>query len=92
MSRFFVGQRVRVKWAHSPVGAPHVGREAVVTEIIELQFVGYGLDISPVEWADGRWLCWVGDQLEPILPEGAAPSEFATLADLLTSLDAPVHA
>lgn len=87
MSRFFVGQRVRVKFAHTPAGAPCVGREAVINDIIELKFVGYGLDISPIEWDGEMWRCWAADQLEPILPEGAAPSEFTTLADLLTSLE-----
>jgi len=49
--------------------------------------LGYGLDISPIEFhpRDG-WLTFAAEQLEPILPEGAQPSEFETLAELIDSL------
>lgn len=91
MNRFFVGQRVR--HVRTVSGRVPVGAEGVIREI--------GTVITWAGPADCRVL-WRGyehlfastatgfDQIEPILPEGAAPSEFTTLHDLLSSLEGVV--
>ena len=97
MARFFVGQRVRVRWARRH---GYVGREGRVTEVIgpwpdvvtkEVR-LGYGLDIAPIEFDGDGWLSFAEDQHEPILPEGHQPSEFTTLAELLDSIGTPLPA
>lgn len=90
MAKFFVGQRVRiVRVQRRP---EWLGAEARVTTIERgwrcidtgREFYGaVGLDLTD----GGRPVFAPTDWLEPILPEGAAPSEFTTLADLLASLE-----
>lgn len=91
MSRFFVGQRVRVKWC---MALPELGgRETRITgPMIEFfnAFTGRESEGYPVELHPNFYPA--PHQLEPILPEGAAPSEFTTLADLLSSLSIEVPA
>ena len=73
MSRFFVGQRVRIKWAKTELGRQNVGKAGVIISVREgvdvdtkLERAGYGLDIAP-EFYDGKcWLAWRSEQLEPI--------------------------
>jgi len=91
VSRFFVGQPVRVA---RNVGLQHpilnaiVGRESRVSgfthdrgdgHVVLLRDFGMGVLFHPAD-------------LEPILPEGAAPSEHKTLAELLNALDMAVPA
>jgi hypothetical protein len=72
MSRFFVGQKVRVSWARTEEYKWVVGREARITEIWEDFYVGrtgYGLDILPISLSkvNGLLSAFADDQLEPIL-------------------------
>lgn len=101
MAKFFVGQRVRVKWVLTAKNASLVGAEThIVTAIPLIRWTdgyegsGYVLHCKKEERkfdpSKNKILCegiWRESQLEPILPEGAAPSEFTTLADLLASLE-----
>lgn len=86
MSRFFVGQRVRLVKSFS-------GNDGLEGRIRTLSVVpaDAGWFDCYVDWADGSrdgpsgyaTSFW---QIEPILPEGHQPSEFTTLTDLLDSL------
>lgn len=99
MAKFFVGQRVRIKYS---IGWPELAGT-------EGRIVPPPTEMPAFENPHGReWACapdaWGGvpyqspmpgfnwfapneDQLEPILPEGHQPSEFTTLHDLLASLE-----
>lgn len=89
MSKFFVGQRVRIvgrDW-HGPADLHPAGKEG--------RIVGKGRG-SPrtgiaYEWEldvpGYSWFLADSDDLEPVLPEGHQPSEFTTLHDLLASLE-----
>lgn len=98
MSRFFVGQRVRILWS---LGWPELaGQEGRIvarspTPGIERRSEWlvapdcWGTFIAPVRApSGGKRFGPCSDQLEPILPEGHAPSEFASLRDLLDALEA----
>lgn len=97
MSRFYVGQRVRILW--SKAWPELSGQQGMVvgtdpgnclSERSEYRVApdSWGSDYAPCIAQDGAVrFAPGGDQLEPILPEGAAPSEFETLADLLESLE-----
>ena len=68
MSKFRVGQRVRVKYAETIHGKRHVGKECVVTQVERLPswtWTAYGLDVSPIIHNGEAWLGWADDQLEP---------------------------
>lgn len=92
MSRFFVGQRVRVVHVTSYDRQDLLGIEGHIIEARKFYCgtVAFGLDVAPItpiiEGGQRYWLAWHPDQLEPILPEGAQPSEFETLAELIDSL------
>lgn len=104
MSAFFVGQRVRIVWS---AGWPELaGCEGRIVGFATLT-VGLNIGESAYSVAPDRWgspiaptigmnggiaFAALSDQLEPILPEGAAPGEFTTLADLLASLNVEVPA
>lgn len=96
MSRFFVGQRVRVKYVKNPCNSYLVGQEGRITEVQDFTnyggYVGYGLDIQPIS-LDGSqgWIAFSGDQLEPILPSGHQPSEY-TFDKLMDELRSGVAA
>jgi hypothetical protein len=84
---FFIGQRVRVTFAKFAAAHRFVGKETVITGPLDLRqnidgstWLGYSVDLSP-RFAPAP------EQLEPIIPDGAQPSEFTTLHDLLTSLE-----
>lgn len=87
MSKFFVGQRVRVDCPSSK----HHGAETVVTATSVRGRDKSGYDFTGVEvslpCSDPNWnLCvYETHELEPILPEGSAPSEF-TFQQLMDSL------
>lgn len=78
MSRFFVGQRVRVARLITPYVAEDeatLGKEGVVNETACTDMfdrIAVGVTIN----GDAEW-CFLPEELEPILPEGAAPSEFS---------------
>lgn len=81
MTRFFVGQRVRVKYVIDKANNGLVGAEGVVTELQDFTsvggYVGYGLDIAGIKFVPGLgWVAWSQEQLEPILPSGHQPSEY----------------
>lgn len=79
----FIGQMVRVSWVGSPENLFLVGMSGRITE--KREFDGeetiYGLDISRIETVLEKGqvfhIGFFSDQLEPILPEGAQPSEFS---------------
>lgn len=84
MSRFFVGQRVRVKWVvDTSRFAKFVGIETHITEMCRPFYSahqdrvtsGYGVAIDPY-FRPG------GDQLEPIQPSGHRAGDYS-LSDLL---------
>jgi hypothetical protein len=96
VSRFFVGQPVRI---NCPMSQQH-GKQTTVTalEMATPAFTGIEVDIPLRVPFDASLLAHVilasyprcvfeAHELEPILPEGAAPSEFANLRDLLDSLE-----
>jgi hypothetical protein len=94
MSRFFVGQRVRLARPLNPKNKGWEGRVVYVGAVATGQEIG-GFRMKPVRVCNCAVL-WdqsgfthpqCTDQLEPIQPEGSQPSEFTTLHDLLTSLE-----
>lgn len=97
MSRFFVGQRVRIKWSLNwPEIAGDEGRILGVSPdrgVEGLSDWEVSVDrwrgaIAPSPGMNGATkFCPSSGQLEPILPEGHQPSEFTTLQDLLASLE-----
>jgi hypothetical protein len=81
MSRFFVGQRVRVVANSSP-------RHGCEARILGRSFshhlrfgLGYYWDCNVDGWgerdSDGLGFAYADDQLEPIQPSGAAPSSYS---------------
>lgn len=98
MAKFFLGQRVRLARPHIAANNWWIGR----IESFNLTEKGTPCrDGSAVPFDCDCYVAWDHEsfsrpqgstQLEPILPEGAAPSEFETLADLLASLGAEVKA
>lgn len=89
MAKYSVGQRVRIKWAHKPANQHLVNMESHIVEVREhmtwigmtSEGAGYKLAVvTPV----GGW--WMQEQLEPIIPDGAKPSEFKDVNELLDSL------
>lgn len=90
MAKFFVGQRVRITKVERSENGHMVGREGHINKIMDLiPFLIHGLDIAPIFrelGIDGEhFIGWGTDQLEPILPEGSAPSDF-TFQQLMDSL------
>lgn len=89
MTKFFVGQMVRI--VRCSFHHHYLGREARITAIGE----------SAIDRSNGRLIhgtiqldfvvdgygraCATADQLEPILPEGSAPSEYS-FSELMDSL------
>lgn len=79
MAKFFVGQRVKVKSVGHPSLQFLLGAEAVVNEIGCDWYSEHGEEVDGVGVTiDGRddW-AFFPYQLEPILPEGAAPSIYS---------------
>ncbi|HED4877367.1 TPA: hypothetical protein R4K21_003186 [Stenotrophomonas maltophilia] len=92
MAKFFVGQRVRKVFTPNPKAPVKVGSEGVVSEI------GFRPKGSPLKGGgvlsedNDLWVRYgskvyseVSKYIEPILPEGSAPSEF-TFQQLMESL------
>lgn len=88
MATFFVGQRVRI--VHVKTDRHLIGREGRINEIrqmdnldgIKCNWVGYGLDIWPIQFYKGALCAWTSDQLEPILPSGHQPCDTEFKRDL----------
>ena len=96
MSKFFVGQRVRMARA---VKVSRNGKEGRIAEFYPQELPANGGVVNcAVDWDDGdsdlRYCGIEGntnlathtDQLEPILPSGHRASDFANVIDLLDSL------
>lgn len=92
MSRFFVGQRVRIVRCGNPENNHLVGKEATVVgkrEVTAYQ-LGYPLvgievridGLGEIRPYDGRRHAFRTSHLEPILPEGHKASEYS-LSELL---------
>lgn len=90
MTKFFVGQRVRCVYSAS--GAIPIGTEGHIHKIEETQMDNGGIAECLVVypgfpswfWDAGSWGCRFG-WIEPILPEGSAPSQYS-FSDLMDSL------
>lgn len=96
MSKFFIGQPVKVRYVTNIENSPLVGAEGRVTQIKSDELGDlYGLDIKPL-----TLVYWCGhdvlrgfdeDQLAPITPDGQQPSEY-TFSELMENLDCEVVA
>jgi hypothetical protein len=84
VSKFFVGQRVRVV---RNVGFPHplfdqlIGREGVVCDLSRQGSGGHHIGLRG--FGD---LIFHPDELEPILPDGHRAGDFTNVQDLIESL------
>lgn len=94
MAKYSVGQRVRIKYAVRSDNQHLVGKETHITDLKHVvwrddNFDGTGYKVAvvanplPTAW-------WREGQLEPIIPEGSAPSEFKDIHELLDSLQLEV--
>ena len=92
MSKFFVGQRVRIVGADTAIEC--IGREARVIGVLHVAhnrkigfWEGLPVEVDGIGHFNSRGWPYVlrPDYLEPILPEGSAPSEF-TFQQLMDSL------
>lgn len=79
MHTAFVGQRVRIKWLRTPQWEKLAGTEATITAVAEFPASEDhplpGHCRAACDMAGGVEGQFLFEQLEPILPEGAAPSE-----------------
>jgi hypothetical protein len=82
MSRFFVGQLVRVVGCTKEASRHFIGREGRVIELVTHEYWGDGaaVDIPGTNW-------FIDDHLVPSIPDGHRASEhtFHQLMDLLTA-------
>jgi len=93
MAKFFVGQRVQVKWVARPENLHITGKEGRIDLVLQTpDGARYGLDTHPIrhEIGDGGVFItygFVADQLEPILHEGQQPcgETYEQLMDRLRS-------
>lgn len=86
MSRFFVGQRVRLNWKRAESTSPvSAGSEGVVVLIGPFRAgdlipsgkrVPFNSDVL-VNWVSGNKTLAIYDQLTPILPDGHRPAELS---------------
>ncbi|HGM5043054.1 TPA: hypothetical protein ACKPZV_000210 [Stenotrophomonas maltophilia] len=84
MSKFFVGQRVRIVDCQVPGAMCHIGKEGRIVAECEVYEGNWDVDVALCE-DDGTRMSWAEEHLIPILPEGSAPSEF-TFQQLMDSL------
>ncbi len=81
MAKFFVGQRVRVKFVCRPENKVLVGLETVVADLCWMPTWDepiYGVREKPIVFDFGEgWVGFSPDQLEPILPSGHRASDFS---------------
>lgn len=88
MSKYRVGQLVRVVRSGTPWNTHLIGQEAVICEATVMRFRGrltdcYGLDICPIKLLpDEQIEGWLDDELEPIVPMDKRAAEDA-VTDLL---------
>lgn len=68
MSRYQLGQKVRITLAYTADGKKLVGREGVITEI-DLTWIkdAYGLDIAPIIYEGDFSYAWGNHQLAPAI-------------------------
>lgn len=83
MSKFFVGQRVKIVACGLPDGNHMIGHEGRIIGPCAVYKDAY--DVSGAEWLGGRLVSWFGPHLAPILPEGHQPAEL-TVHELLPFL------
>lgn len=86
MAKYKVGQRVRIIWVNLPDNKHLIGVESHITSVTEnvpwsdtsryygTDEPGYKLAVKICNEGRGYW---TADQLEPILPDGASPSEYS---------------
>jgi hypothetical protein len=102
MAKFFVGQRVRLVRPLSPSNQGATGRIIhlgswrygdslpdgyIYTGVFSDCVVCFDQLLKDASGVVAREFPTMTDRLEPITPEGSAPSEFTTLHDLLESLE-----
>lgn len=92
MAKYSVGQRVRIVRVTNPANQHLIGAES---HVIHIRYVEHWLNKPDKEPAEAYLLpvqaaqpgsYWTSDQLEPIIPDGAKPSEFKDVNELLDSL------
>lgn len=92
MAKYQVGQRVRIIRVVNPANQYLIGAE---THVVHVRYVETWRDNTAKEPAVAYMLAvetaeegsyWISDQLEPIIPDGAKPSEFKDVNELLGSL------
>lgn len=92
MAKFFIGQRVRIVSCNEYDYADAmslVGQEAIVNNLdVENERLVFGNIGVTVNGEEG-W-CFLPQELEPILPEGFAPSEFS-FHELMDNLKEEQH-
>lgn len=84
MSQFFVGQRVRIVRCKNPEMQLMVGQEGVIEGKSTVHLGSWFVSGARID-RSGRRCSWSEYALEPILPEGSAPSEF-TFQQLMDNL------
>lgn len=88
MSKFFVGQRVRVKYADAFGATMHIGAETRIRdEYLGPTYEAWQVDIPHPEggyWNVPKYAA--SECLEPILPSGHRAGDFTNVQDLLDSL------
>lgn len=87
MSRFFVGQRVRIVACDYPPYEGLIGSEAIVDELDAVNKLDVGGHIGITIPGDPRSFCFWPWELEPILPDGhrACDEDFKRDLDKLLS-------
>lgn len=87
MSKYQIGQKVRVAFAETLEGSGYVGRVGTITEIYSGHFEDvYGLDITPLEedYFENVVWGWGEDQLTPAIPpHEASQYSYTELMDRL---------
>lgn len=84
MVSLFVGQRVRIVSAKQKHAMLHVGKEGMIVAVCPVYPNSFDVDCA-LRASDGNLMSWDARDLEPILPEGAQPSEFS-FAELMDNL------
>lgn len=92
MAKYSVGQRVRIIRVANAANQHLIGAES---HVVHVRYVEHWLNKPDKEPAEAYLLqietaqpgsYWTSDQLEPIIPDGAKPSEFTDIHELLDSL------
>jgi hypothetical protein len=75
MAKFFVGQRVRIIGTVNPTMVIHVGKSGQIISGSRAFDAHWCVD--DLKATNGKRAVWAEHHLEPILPEGAAPSIYS---------------